>query len=211
MNNSEQTKNTERKSKFWLGFILFFPLLSVVSGITMIYLANTSENSMVQDDWYKAGLAVNVDLAEEQWAQTQQIVSKLSIRPSNINNADDQQIAQIELTSKNAASVPSKSVLPDAAAPSEAAVPGTAILHGKILELSFEHVTDDARDVAVKLELDETDNTLIYRGNFNKKLSGTYRIHVKGILDYKPWALTQRFSVPNTNDEQWSVDLKASS
>ena len=53
----------------WVWLLIAIPGVSVILGITMIVLATGSPNDLVRDDYYKAGLAINQDLSEEQRAE----------------------------------------------------------------------------------------------------------------------------------------------
>lgn len=49
--------------QFWPWFLIFFPAVAVVAGIATIILAVQSDDGLVKDDYYKAGLAINQTLA----------------------------------------------------------------------------------------------------------------------------------------------------
>lgn len=57
--------------QFWPWFIISLPLSAVIGGIATLVLAMQSPNSMVVDDYYKAGLAINETLARERAAAEQ--------------------------------------------------------------------------------------------------------------------------------------------
>lgn len=52
--------------QFWPWFLISFPAIAVVAGIITIILAIQSNDGLVKDDYYKAGLAINQTLALEQ-------------------------------------------------------------------------------------------------------------------------------------------------
>ena len=54
--------------QFWPWFLIFFPMLAVVAGMFTLYLAIVSNDGLVVDDYYKKGLAINVDLRKDQRA-----------------------------------------------------------------------------------------------------------------------------------------------
>jgi len=54
--------------QFWPWFLIFFPMLAVVAGMFTLYLAIVSNDGLVADDYYKKGLAINVDLHKDQRA-----------------------------------------------------------------------------------------------------------------------------------------------
>lgn len=54
--------NTDTKpwyKQFWPWFIIFFPFVSVVAGLTTVVIAVKKADDLVQDDYYKEGLAIN--------------------------------------------------------------------------------------------------------------------------------------------------------
>lgn len=55
--------------QFWPWFLITFPAIAVVAGIATIILAVKSDDGLVKDDYYKAGLAINQTLDRKQLAQ----------------------------------------------------------------------------------------------------------------------------------------------
>jgi len=49
----------------WPWFLMLFPVLAVIGGIITFYLAVISFDGMVEDDYYKRGLAINQDIARD--------------------------------------------------------------------------------------------------------------------------------------------------
>lgn len=49
--------------QFWPWFLITIPAVTIVYCMLMIYVAITSENSLVSDNYYKDGLAINQSLA----------------------------------------------------------------------------------------------------------------------------------------------------
>ena len=83
--------------QFWPWFLIFFPATAVVAGIATIILAIQSDDGLVKDDYYKAGLAINQTLELKQKAHelnltanvnwdklTQTITLKLTGKLSNL-------------------------------------------------------------------------------------------------------------------------------
>ena len=54
--------------QFWPWFLISFPAIAVVAGIATIILAVQSDDGLVKDDYYKAGLAINQTLGRTQKA-----------------------------------------------------------------------------------------------------------------------------------------------
>jgi len=71
MINSAQTEITPPiwYKQFWPWFLIFFPATAVIAGIATIILAVQSDDGLVKDDYYKAGLAINQTLERNQYAQ----------------------------------------------------------------------------------------------------------------------------------------------
>ena len=54
--------------QFWPWFLIFFPAAAVIAGIATLVLAIKSDDGLVKDDYYKAGLAINQTLDRKQKA-----------------------------------------------------------------------------------------------------------------------------------------------
>jgi len=55
--------------QFWPWFLITFPAIAVIAGIATIILAIKSDDGLVKDDYYKAGLAINQTLDLQQKAR----------------------------------------------------------------------------------------------------------------------------------------------
>ena len=55
--------------QFWPWFLITFPAIAVIAGIITIILAVKSDDGLVKDDYYKAGLAINQTLERTQKAK----------------------------------------------------------------------------------------------------------------------------------------------
>lgn len=53
----------------WPWFVISIPLLTVVAGIITFMIAANKPHSMVQDDYFKKGLAINQSLAKQEKAK----------------------------------------------------------------------------------------------------------------------------------------------
>lgn len=67
--------------QFWPWFLIFFPATAVIAGIATIILAVQSDDGLVKDDYYKAGLAINQTLERNQYAQELKLSSEVSWVP----------------------------------------------------------------------------------------------------------------------------------
>ena len=54
--------------QFWPWFLMFFPATAIVAGIITITIAVKTDDGLVKDDYYKAGLAINQTLERKQKA-----------------------------------------------------------------------------------------------------------------------------------------------
>lgn len=79
--------------QFWPWFLIFFPATAVVAGIVTITLAIKSDDGLVKDDYYKAGLAINQTLGRKQKAH------KLNLE-ANVNWDKLTQTVTLKLTGK---------------------------------------------------------------------------------------------------------------
>ncbi len=92
--------------QFWPWFLIFFPATAVIAGIATIIIAVKSDDGLVNDDYYKAGLAINQTLERKQKAhelnlsahinwdkQTQAITLKLKGKISDLPPRLDMQLA----------------------------------------------------------------------------------------------------------------------
>ena len=65
--------------QFWPWFLIIVPLTSMVLSFTMMNLAFTGEDSMVIDDYYKEGRAINLKIQKLQQAQNLNISTKIQV------------------------------------------------------------------------------------------------------------------------------------
>lgn len=65
---SDPTSPPPWYKQFWPWFLIFFPATAVVAGIATIILAVQSDDGLVNDNYYKTGLAINQTLGKKQKA-----------------------------------------------------------------------------------------------------------------------------------------------
>ncbi|MCC2604009.1 FixH family protein [Planctobacterium marinum] len=70
--------------QFWPWFLITIPAISMVLGFTIVYLAVTSENSMVSDDYYKEGKAINQSISKKRMAKQLNLVAALTLQENRI-------------------------------------------------------------------------------------------------------------------------------
>lgn len=68
--------------QFWPWFLIAVPGLSVVASIAMLVVAVRHADSLVRDDYYRAGLAINRDFALERAAAARHIGATLRDDPA---------------------------------------------------------------------------------------------------------------------------------
>lgn len=68
--------------QFWPWFLIAIPMSSVIMGITMITLAMDGKDSLVREDWYKDGIAINKRLDKQNRAQSLGIKAFISVDES---------------------------------------------------------------------------------------------------------------------------------
>ena len=52
--------------QFWPWFFILVPVITLMMGGLMLYLAINTQDSLVVDDYYKEGRTINASLAREQ-------------------------------------------------------------------------------------------------------------------------------------------------
>jgi len=82
--------------QFWPWFLIAVLGLSVVASFAMLVVAVRHADSLVRDDYYEAGLAINRDFALERVAAQRHIVATLRADPASSELAVDVRGAGIE-------------------------------------------------------------------------------------------------------------------
>jgi len=67
----------------WPWALIAIPLLTVVAGVTTFMIANDTDDSLVQDDYYKQGLAINSNLDRVEKAAALGIIALIDIDRNN--------------------------------------------------------------------------------------------------------------------------------
>ncbi len=67
----------------WVWFLIGIPASAVIAGVITITIAVKTADSLVADDYYKEGRAINQRLEKDQAAQSQGIQLTASIRPQS--------------------------------------------------------------------------------------------------------------------------------
>ncbi len=74
-----QNNTPTRKGKFWLGLVVALPAVAVIASLSTVYVAFTNQDSMVKDNYYKEGLAINKDISQDSLAKSNRINAELDI------------------------------------------------------------------------------------------------------------------------------------
>lgn len=61
--------------QFWFWFVVSLPIAVVIAGFNMLYIAMSNPPSMVVDDYYKEGLAINQSLQLDKTASALNLVA----------------------------------------------------------------------------------------------------------------------------------------
>ncbi|MDH5436414.1 MAG: FixH family protein, partial [Gammaproteobacteria bacterium] len=75
--------------QFWPWFIIFFPLVAVVAGLTTVVIAYKKADDLVVDDYYKEGLAINQVMDKDRRA------GEMGFSASIMLNRENQQLRLI--------------------------------------------------------------------------------------------------------------------
>ncbi len=68
-------------TQFWPWFLIAIPAASVVAGIATLVVAFRNADTLVHDDYYRAGLAINQDFAREREASRLSLSATLNVDP----------------------------------------------------------------------------------------------------------------------------------
>jgi hypothetical protein len=63
----------------WVWFILGLPATVVVAGLTTVGIAVVHQDSVVRDDWYKDGKAINQSIARDVAAETYDLAAAVAV------------------------------------------------------------------------------------------------------------------------------------
>ncbi|TQV87495.1 FixH family protein [Aliikangiella coralliicola] len=65
--------------QFWPWLVFSIPLLTIVAGVITFQIASDQPHSMVQDDYFKKGLAINQSLAKQAFAKELNLSAQLEV------------------------------------------------------------------------------------------------------------------------------------
>jgi len=74
-----QRSTTPWYRQFWPWFIIALPGMSVVMGLSMLYIAIYNADTLVKDNYYKHGLAINEQLDQDRLAAELGLSAKVTI------------------------------------------------------------------------------------------------------------------------------------
>lgn len=81
---SEQAEKQPWYKQFWPWFIISIPLASVIAGIFMIVISIDGADTLVKEDYYKEGLAINKSIQKLQKAKELGVKANLVIQGEKI-------------------------------------------------------------------------------------------------------------------------------
>ncbi|MBU3022848.1 FixH family protein [Aestuariibacter sp. A3R04] len=70
--------------QFWPWFLITVPIVTVIMSVFLVYLASSTQDSLVIDDYYKEGKAINAALYREERARKQNISTELLISGNRV-------------------------------------------------------------------------------------------------------------------------------
>lgn len=70
--------------QFWPWFLITVPIVTVFVGATLITLAVQTQDTLVKDDYYKEGKAINANLSKDQKAKDLNISTMLTVTDSQV-------------------------------------------------------------------------------------------------------------------------------
>ena len=88
----------------WVWLLIALPMSAVIGGIITIYLAVTTSDGLVVDDYYKRGKAINMDLARDVAAANHGLRARLDLDFSSrrilltLESGDNQRPAQVQFS-----------------------------------------------------------------------------------------------------------------
>lgn len=69
MTTTNMTDSKPWYKQFWPWFVIALPMASVAISLTLVYYAVKYKVSLVRENWYKDGVAINVELDEQKKAK----------------------------------------------------------------------------------------------------------------------------------------------
>lgn len=78
-------KHSPWYKQFWPWFLITVPIVTVFMSVFLVYLASSTQDSLVIDDYYKEGKAINAALDKEARAREQDISSTLLVTGDRIS------------------------------------------------------------------------------------------------------------------------------
>ena len=67
--------------EYYVWLVLFFPAMAVIGGFHMLYLAISSYDGLVVDDYYKRGLEINRALERDRRAAAYELAADIALNP----------------------------------------------------------------------------------------------------------------------------------
>lgn len=81
MNTMTERDNIAWYRQFWPWFLISFPLAAVLAGVATFWIAARNPDGLVEDDYYKKGLAINRTLDRDRVAAQAGLTAQLRMTP----------------------------------------------------------------------------------------------------------------------------------
>ncbi len=133
----------------WVWFIIAIPATSIVLGVTLLWISIKNADSLVADDYYREGRAINQRLEKDQAAADRGIAISASILPQ----ADGSQRIEAKFSANAGVQSP------------------------QLMRVRLSHPTLNARDVL--LTLVKTDQPNVYRSQVPEISSGRWYVMIE--------------------------------
>ncbi len=88
--------------QFWPWFIIAFPASAVIAGIATVIIATVNQDAMVEEDYYKEGMAINESIGRQQVAESMDLGIALSYGDKKhtelvLNQPLDERVLYVEM------------------------------------------------------------------------------------------------------------------
>ena len=71
--------------QFWPWFLMLFPAAAVIGGIITFRIAATTDDGVVEDDYYKKGMAINRTLDRDQAAAAMNLTAQMQVSAEQVS------------------------------------------------------------------------------------------------------------------------------
>lgn len=167
--------------QFWPWFLIALPATVVVAGISMIFVAFENADSLVNDNYYRDGMAINQVLEQDLKASEMGVSATITV---------DNETGEI-LVNLLRASVPEKQTLENnAPSKNDSEEP---------LQLLLMHPTDEKKDQTFSLQTISSDySSSYYRTDLDAPLANRYYLRLLPLVN-PAWRLNGEITLPEVD------------